>query len=304
MEQYIDDFSKIMSEADKLFASPAIGASTRDYVRDVLFPLLRKEGFVLSKRQPPSAPAVDVFDVWQEFSEYVDEDIDALSRYAGRDVMIYESFRKAAEKLAASTTQSAVWVKGDYDQLYEQVGKGIRSVCYVDYKWTDGSICRDVCTIKPNNYLSLSSRGICYCSADQWPELSGKEAFIKMCEFANVEWLDETGSQRQAGPGWVKASKRLPKFLSTMPIKFEGRFHIATLYDEAKIGNEQKPCFYFSGEDHFDETFHLIEWLDESQSTPSKEDAVVILKWVFENRRGIIHSESAEQLYNLYQQNK
>src|SRR5687768_11374956 len=57
MEQYITDFTVIMRNADEIFHTS--GGSTRHYVRDVLFPLLEKNGFILSKpaTQPPSAPA-------------------------------------------------------------------------------------------------------------------------------------------------------------------------------------------------------------------------------------------------------
>lgn len=90
----------------------------------------------------------------------------------------------------------AVWVKGEYDRLYEQVKGGKRTVCYVDYNWSVSTLVepvRDICTIKPGQ-MELSSRGHCYGSSRDWVALEGlseKEAFIKMCEDSKVEWLCE-----------------------------------------------------------------------------------------------------------------
>lgn len=41
---------------------------------------------------------IDPQEVWDQFSEYVDDDVDTLSRYAGRTVMLYDQFLKAIKE--------------------------------------------------------------------------------------------------------------------------------------------------------------------------------------------------------------
>lgn len=49
------------------------------------------------------------------------------------------------------------------------------------------------------------------------------------------------------------------------------------------------------------EELNNISWLYESTAAQGKEDAVAVMDWVFENRRTIVHMESASQLYDIYQ---
>jgi hypothetical protein len=52
---------------------------------------------------------IDPQEVWDQFSEYVDDDVDSLSRYAGRTVMLHDQFLKAIKEFtqAASPANSA-----------------------------------------------------------------------------------------------------------------------------------------------------------------------------------------------------
>ena len=99
----------------------------------------------------------------------------------------------------ASSGETMRWVKGEYERLYAQVKGGKRTVCYVDYRWNpDDEPMRDICTIKPTSKdMELSSRGHGY-NAIWNPAYDDKstevEKFIKMCQFSNVEWLDESAS--------------------------------------------------------------------------------------------------------------
>jgi hypothetical protein len=49
MEKYIAKFTEIMREADKAFETT--GGGTRHYVRDVLFPIMEREGLLLTDQQ-------------------------------------------------------------------------------------------------------------------------------------------------------------------------------------------------------------------------------------------------------------
>jgi len=53
---------------------------------------------------------IDPQEIWDEFSEYVDDDSDSFSRYAGRDVMLFDNFVRALTKIQEVPT-GAVWVK-------------------------------------------------------------------------------------------------------------------------------------------------------------------------------------------------
>lgn len=92
-----------------------------------------------------------------------------------------------------SAGASAVWVKSQYDQLYEQVKTGKRTVCYIDYHAHGvDKVYRDICTIRPD-VLEFSSRGVGYGCA-QYMDGDEKTNFIQFCEKMNVEWLRESPS--------------------------------------------------------------------------------------------------------------
>jgi hypothetical protein len=102
------------------------------------------------------------------------------------------------EKLkAASQPIGAVWVKGEYDRLYDQVKGGKRTVCFVDYRYghvDQEQVCRDICTID-NEGWEFFARGIGYGRLSYAMKKYGMaqdSAFVKICEEMNVEWLDES----------------------------------------------------------------------------------------------------------------
>ena len=91
----------------------------------------------------------------------------------------------------------AVWVKGDYDQLYEQLKADPekRIACYVDYDYWISDIrytCRDICSID-GEMMEFQSRGHGYGSVRFMPG-DEKENFIGLCTEMNVEWLYESGT--------------------------------------------------------------------------------------------------------------
>jgi hypothetical protein len=93
------------------------------------------------------------------------------------------------------TMTGAVWVKGQYDRLYNQLkGEPERKiVCWVDYKWrykNEESTCRDICTIR-GEAMEFVSRGHGYACSTSTPY----NVFIDACERLNVEWLDESPSK-------------------------------------------------------------------------------------------------------------
>lgn len=85
----------------------------------------------------------------------------------------------------------AVWVRGDYDRLYDQVKSGKRTVCYVDYaaRGVD-RVYRDICSIHPDG-MEFVARGIGYGSV-KYLEGDEKANFIGLCKIKNVEWLYES----------------------------------------------------------------------------------------------------------------
>jgi hypothetical protein len=145
--------------------------------------------------------------------------------------------------------------------------------------------------------------------------------FVPFDEYANVrredfyylEILDETGSQRQAGPGWVNCQDRMPEIDSSSddPLKYILEFKIDG-------GRGMTDVDYVTAEEMRESVklYDYCRWLDESQSTPSKEvDAVELLIWMIEN--GYIVTEEGEiwqkpnnalftpeKLIELYQKNK
>lgn len=110
----------------------------------------------------------------------------------------YERERASATLHPSESAVNAVWVKGDYDKLWEQIQSGIRTVCYVDYYWNrndKSKVYRDICTIR-KEHLEFSARGIGYGGVAHM-EGDSKQEFLEECERLNVEWLDETGTAAQ-----------------------------------------------------------------------------------------------------------
>ncbi len=49
-------------------------------------------------------PANDAEEIWDEFSEIIDDNFDSMAYFVGREVVTKESFMKAIEKLNKPTT--------------------------------------------------------------------------------------------------------------------------------------------------------------------------------------------------------
>jgi hypothetical protein len=121
-------------------------------------------------------------------------------------------------------------------------------------------------------------------------------------EMPNMEqWLKDYAGNRRTGSVWVKAKDRLPekqiyvivRNIETGQVKLTQNYGHNTGWDIAMDRRFK-----------WDNT----EWLDEANEQPveQKENDAVI-KWFFDNRRGLVHAESIEQLtqlYNEYQKQK
>jgi hypothetical protein len=249
--------------------------------------------------QPPSAPAVDEelrnLRQWKESAITL---LNKIDEYACKhpDIKLGQSKVKFVidqarkyDELAASTTQGAVWVN-----------------C------TKRMPEFDISSDHPREYIvrlhNDGGRGSCIVDQCTGAEM---RTIIKNYDYA--EWLDETGSQRQAGPGWVNCQDRMPEIDSSSddPLKYILEFKIDG-------GRGMTDVDYVTAEEMRESVklYDYCRWLDESQSTPSKEvDAVELLIWMIEN--GYIVTEEGEiwqkpnnalftpeKLIELYQQNK
>lgn len=116
-----------------------------------------------------------------------------LLKYITNDEELALGYCGAFEEAAKEAGESAVWVKGNYERLYNQIKGGKRTVCYIDHPRFFQQ--RDICTIKPNSPdMEFSSRGHGYGGIND-PGYCGSEIerFIQLCRGLNAEWLDESG---------------------------------------------------------------------------------------------------------------
>lgn len=150
----------------------------------------------------------------QELAAKADQLIDELIKSGGKSFvmniparpnddtdLIFAELNNRFKKLVTQPKPAgAVWVKGEYDRLYDQLKADVncRIVCYIDYntrtKNPDGSpyVLRDICSIWGEN-MEFGSRGIGYGSVRFMPG-DYKENFIELCKQMNVEWLDESST--------------------------------------------------------------------------------------------------------------
>lgn len=79
--------------------------------------------------------------------------------------------------------------------LFDLICEGQIIVGFVDYKWSDKRISRDVCKIirHEENRISIGSRGMGYGSVDPWEIDVGcdseKDYFVSVCKAINLEWI-------------------------------------------------------------------------------------------------------------------
>ena len=89
--------------------------------------------------------------------------------------------------------QGPVWVKGQYDRLYNQLKAEPEReiVCWVDYQWRvrnePKEILRDICAIM-GKVMGFNARGIGYGGAEIWVgEETEKIEFLSECERLHVQ---------------------------------------------------------------------------------------------------------------------
>jgi hypothetical protein len=256
-------------------------------------------GVDMAMKRAVSAPAVDEelrnLRQWKESAMELLRPIDQYTdKHPGIKLgqskveFVIDQARKY-DDMAASTTQGAVWI--DYKERQPEAGD--RKLLSVKYYYDH-----------PDLFCSVA------LTANQLADRVKGEVGRTWL------WLDESGSQRQAGRGWVKATQALPTFGQQLFVKFNGSKYLSETYDEAPNDQVPKISFFFDGRHHFEDEYHLIEYLNES--TPSKEDAVEFATFLFKYCRRVsyntltdvchyVYNDSlytTEQLYKLYQQNK
>ncbi len=112
------------------------------------------------------------------------------------DVKAWEDMKKEERK-----QKGAVWVRGEYDRLYEQLKANPerKIVCWVNYTWRmkneQGETLRDICSIM-GRVMGFNARGVGYGGSELWIGRDDeRNVFIEECERLNVEWLDEEGEK-------------------------------------------------------------------------------------------------------------
>jgi hypothetical protein len=106
---------------------------------------------------------------------------------------VVEQAKKYDQLKAVQSEGGLQWVKGGYDKLYRQVKSGIETPCMVDYHpRKEETVYRDICSIK-YPWLELRCRGTGYGEVKDFlfwdKDLTEEQAFIKLCEHRNVEWI-------------------------------------------------------------------------------------------------------------------
>jgi hypothetical protein len=111
---------------------------------------------------------------------------------------VFKAMEEYAE-LRLKQAQQAVWVKGDYDRLYDQVKADKRTICFVNYfsGYDNEKLgpMRDICTCASDG-MEFFARGIGYGNPRHfmYKGMDEKQSFIALCEHINVEWLDESNT--------------------------------------------------------------------------------------------------------------
>lgn len=228
MEKYIAKFTEIMREADKLFET--VGGSTRHYVRDVLFPIMEREGLTVTEASTADSATQPLL---------TDEDVKAWEdmkkeERAGNELRQAQSV--IAELLDADLTPE--WISVD-DELPEEGG---RYWCYVEeinslgvshYQWN--------CAY--NEVEQRWSDGAMKCgdTVTHWMPLPHPP-----CHKPSVR-------KKEKGAVWVK--DRHPQ---------EGRKVLCQLEDNAYLYIE-----YFEAWKGW-WTKHVVRWLDEGEKGEGK----------------------------------
>lgn len=112
---------------------------------------------------------------------------------------------------------------------------------------------------------------------------------------------------------WIKASERLPLHRAhwntlklgahdnDFPVRMNGRYSMANIYDEAKIAaSEPDYMLKFEGKEHHEEYFPDIEWLDESEECNQDELWIELFNAIKAN---IKYDLPAQDLANDFRKN-
>ena len=82
----------------------------------------------------------------------------------------------------------------NYSALYDLLCKGVEVLCYVDMKFSDGDVYRDVARARrPEEWvISVGARGICYGEirpSHNTGGLSERATLDRECRRMNLEWV-------------------------------------------------------------------------------------------------------------------
>jgi hypothetical protein len=142
----------------------------------------------------PSADALAIADYEEVLADHKrlvrELDVYLNGEYAADQATLGDMVKQVKHIWDKVGQPGAVWIKDQYDKLYDQVKEGKQTVCYVDYTvFGSDKVYRDVCTIKAET-MEFVSRGHGYGSV-RYMSGNEKELFIQLCESIHVEWLCE-----------------------------------------------------------------------------------------------------------------
>lgn len=247
--------------------------------------------------QSPSAQSVEQNNIQEFYQEWCKK----TKRSGG--VLIGSSIKELltdfANKInAASTTQGAVWVVASKG-LPEVVDDSAEAFTGADKYYIDYRVGRQ---IKTTGIFAKDEDGA-YCLLDQ------DGTVIRQPDFDRLLWLDETGSQRQAGPRWIKATRENMRRSAILRDQVVHENHIHQWH--IKSWHEAGVTFT----NGITKEWWELEILCES-TTPSKEsDAVEFAIWLSENNywsssanqwmnSHFAENYTTEQLYQLFKEKK
>lgn len=78
----------------------------------------------------------------------------------------------------------------DYQKLYEMVKGGFEAVGWVDHKWSDETIVRDIAKVRVRGLeIPFSVRGHQYGGVEGWDK-DKESRFLSECQRLNLEWIE------------------------------------------------------------------------------------------------------------------
>lgn len=150
------------------------------------------------KKMVQEYPDISVDELWDEYSEQIDDDIDSLTRWAGSVVIDKENFKKLMLKIDAAGSGKEEW---DSKRLIGRVGERYKELEAKGWEWRSFY----------NGWLE--GRADMFVQARGLGQYSGKEEAV-----AFAEWC--RNNYQQAVGGW-----------RTWPVDPEGFFTDEQLYE-------------------------------------------------------------------------